>query len=168
MNQSATLAVVGGDVRQAYLASLLRADGHTVRTYALERRPVEGCAAVSDPRAGFADVQAVILPLPIQHGDARSRISWTRFRRVRLPLPARSRSGYTPALCRTTCVCWTTYPATSLRYATRYLFPLGIGRFAAANSKAAPGAAMRPGLLFRFNRAACGRNCPPPGRSSGY
>ena len=27
MNQSATLAVVGGDVRQAYLASLLRADG---------------------------------------------------------------------------------------------------------------------------------------------
>ena len=32
MNQSATLAVVGGDVRQAYLASLLRADGHTVRT----------------------------------------------------------------------------------------------------------------------------------------
>ena len=71
MNQSATLAVVGGDVRQAYLASLLRADGHTVRTYALERRPVEGCAAVSDPRAGFADVQAVILPLPIQHGDAQ-------------------------------------------------------------------------------------------------
>ena len=71
MNQSATLAVVGaqqgGQISLPYVA----ADGHTVRTYALERRPVEGCAAVSDPRAGFADVQAVILPLPIQHGDAQ-------------------------------------------------------------------------------------------------
>lgn len=70
MNQSVTLAVVGGDVRQAYLASLLCADGHTVRTYALERHPTEGCTTISDPRTGFADVQAVILPLPVQHGDA--------------------------------------------------------------------------------------------------
>ncbi|MFR5443892.1 MAG: dipicolinate synthase subunit DpsA [Butyricicoccus sp.] len=39
MNQSTTLAVVGGDVRQAYLAELLHEAGHTVRTFALERRP---------------------------------------------------------------------------------------------------------------------------------
>ena len=39
MNQSTTLAVVGGDVRQAYLAELLHEAGHTVRTFALERPP---------------------------------------------------------------------------------------------------------------------------------
>ena len=71
MNQSATLAVVGGDIRQAYLAGLLCADGHTVRTFALERHPIEGCAAVSDLRSCFSDVQAVILPLPVQHGNAQ-------------------------------------------------------------------------------------------------
>ncbi len=70
MNKSATLAVAGGDVRQAYLARLLKAGGHEVRTYALERHPVEGCLAASDPRAGFSGVQAVILPMPVQHGDA--------------------------------------------------------------------------------------------------
>ena len=36
MNQSTTLAVVGGDVRQAYLAELLHEAGHTVRTFALK------------------------------------------------------------------------------------------------------------------------------------
>ncbi len=71
MNKSAILGVVGGDVRQAYLASLLRADGHEVRTYAIERHKIEGCLPVSDPRSGFSDVQAVILPMPIQHGDAQ-------------------------------------------------------------------------------------------------
>lgn len=45
MNQSTTLAVVGGDVRQAYLAELLHEAGHTVRTFALEppRRRLHGC-----------------------------------------------------------------------------------------------------------------------------
>lgn len=71
MNQSATLAVVGGDIRQAYLAGLLCADGHTVRTFALERHPIEGATAVDDPRSCFADVQAVILPLPVQHGSSQ-------------------------------------------------------------------------------------------------
>ncbi len=49
MNQSTTLAVVGGDVRQAYLAELLHEAGHTVRTFALERRPAAGCTAVKRP-----------------------------------------------------------------------------------------------------------------------
>lgn len=71
MNKSATLAVVGGDVRQAYLAELLRADGHEVRVFALERHPINDCITITDPRAGFAGVQAVILPLPVQHGDAQ-------------------------------------------------------------------------------------------------
>lgn len=67
MNQTATLAVVGGDIRQACLAGLLCADGHTVRTFALERHPVDGCAAAGDPRSCFADVHAVILPMPVCH-----------------------------------------------------------------------------------------------------
>ncbi|MGI6182215.1 MAG: dipicolinate synthase subunit A N-terminal domain-containing protein [Agathobaculum sp.] len=69
MNKSASLAVVGGDVRQAYLAGLLHADGHEVRTYALERHPIEGCIPLTDLRVGFSGVQAIILPLPVQHGD---------------------------------------------------------------------------------------------------
>ncbi len=69
MNKSASLAVIGGDVRQAYLTELLRADGHEVRTYALERHPTEGCIPIADLRGGFSNVQAVILPLPVQHGD---------------------------------------------------------------------------------------------------
>ena len=43
MNQSTTLAVVGGDVRQAYLAELLHEAGHTVRTFALDRRRLHRC-----------------------------------------------------------------------------------------------------------------------------
>lgn len=69
MNQSTTLAVVGGDVRQAYLAELLHEAGHTVRTFALERRPAAGCTAVSDLQACLADARAVILPMPVQTGD---------------------------------------------------------------------------------------------------
>ena len=71
MTRSATLAVVGGDIRQAHLAGMLHADGHMVRTFALERHPVEGCVPAEDPRVCFAGTQAVILPLPIQHGDAQ-------------------------------------------------------------------------------------------------
>lgn len=71
MNQPATLAVVGGDIRQVHLAGLLCADGHTVRTFALERHSISGCAAVSDPRSCFINTQAVILPLPVQHGSSQ-------------------------------------------------------------------------------------------------
>ena len=69
MNQSTTLAVVGGDVRQAYLAELLHEAGHTVRTFALERRPAAGCTAASDLQACLDDARAVILPMPVQMGD---------------------------------------------------------------------------------------------------
>lgn len=71
MTKSVTLAVVGGDVRQVHLAALLQADGHTVRTFALDRRPVEHCSAYGDLRACFSGVQAVILPLPVQHGNGQ-------------------------------------------------------------------------------------------------
>ena len=69
MNPSATLAVVGGDVRQAYLAALLQESGYCVRTFALDRHPIDGCCAADDLRTCFSGVQAVILPLPVQHGS---------------------------------------------------------------------------------------------------
>lgn len=70
MKQSTKLAVIGGDVRQAYLAELLCADGHEVRVFALERHFVSGCTPITDLRAGLSDIRAVILPMPVQHGEA--------------------------------------------------------------------------------------------------
>ena len=84
MTKSVTLAVVGGDVRQVHLAALLQADGHTVRTFALDRRPVEHCSAYGDLRACFSGVQAVILPLPVQHGTGSSTLRFPT-RRTRFP-----------------------------------------------------------------------------------
>ena len=52
MNQSATLAVVGGDVRQAYLASLLRPTTHT-GAHLCANGARRRCAAVSDPAPDF-------------------------------------------------------------------------------------------------------------------
>lgn len=71
MRSSATLAVAGGDVRQAHLAALLRDSGCTVRTFALGSAPVEGCTAYAEPHPCFAGAQAVILPLPVQRGDGQ-------------------------------------------------------------------------------------------------
>lgn len=60
-----TFGVVGGDRRQAELARLLAADGHSVRTYGLERW--KGVGADTLDHAASADV--VILPLPLCKGD---------------------------------------------------------------------------------------------------
>jgi dipicolinate synthase subunit A len=60
--------VIGGDLRQVKLARLLREDGHTVHTYALERAtelPWEGEADLGG--AELAD--CVVLPLPVSAGD---------------------------------------------------------------------------------------------------
>lgn len=48
MGKSLTLAVIGGDERQVFLASLALADGHAVRTFALDRANIEGAAVCSD------------------------------------------------------------------------------------------------------------------------
>ena len=56
--------VVGGDMRQAKLAELLSADGHTVHTFALEALgPLEGVRQEKYlAEAELAD--CVVLPLP--------------------------------------------------------------------------------------------------------
>ena len=48
MDKSLTLAVIGGDERQVFLASLALADGHAVRTFALDRANIAGAAVCSD------------------------------------------------------------------------------------------------------------------------
>lgn len=66
MKKAATFAVVGGDLRQAYLARLLRADGHEVSIYALERQAFEPAIhVIHDPKVDFATAQAIILPMPV-------------------------------------------------------------------------------------------------------
>ncbi len=64
--KSISLAVVGGDLRQGSLARLLHEDGHHVCVYALERQAFDAdIAVIHDARAHFAQVDAVILPMPI-------------------------------------------------------------------------------------------------------
>lgn len=60
-----TFGVIGGDRRQAELARLLIKDGHSVRTYGLDRWKPAGASTLY--YAASADV--VILPLPLCKGD---------------------------------------------------------------------------------------------------
>lgn len=58
-------AVFGGDERFLRLCTLLRQDGHNVRTFALEQA-LPDCAA--DPETALRGADAVILPLPCDRG----------------------------------------------------------------------------------------------------
>ena len=60
-----TFGVIGGDRRQAELSRYLASDGHSVRTYGLDRWKPAGADTLD--RAASADV--VILPLPLCRGD---------------------------------------------------------------------------------------------------
>ena len=60
-----TFGLIGGDRRQAELARLLAADGHTVRTYGLDRWKPGGETSL----AQAASAGIVILPLPLCKGD---------------------------------------------------------------------------------------------------
>lgn len=66
MRHELNLWVAGGDLRQAKLAELLAADGHTVHTWALERQgPLEGVRTEADP-SGSELADCLILPLPAE------------------------------------------------------------------------------------------------------
>ena len=62
-----TFALLGGDDRCARLARLLRADGHTVRAFALEKK-LPDCAGSAEEALIGAD--CVILPLPCERDGA--------------------------------------------------------------------------------------------------
>lgn len=61
--------VVGGDLRQAYLAGLLARDGHRVFTYGLEQGShlTQGCTVCACPH-GIERANCVVFPLPLCSG----------------------------------------------------------------------------------------------------
>ena len=67
MGKSLKLAIVGGDERQAYLARLAQADGHSVRTFALER--AENVPRSPDLASCLMGADAVLLPVPVTQGE---------------------------------------------------------------------------------------------------
>ena len=71
MKKSTSLAVIGGDMRQAFLAQLLCADGHRVTISALDRHKFDSSVhRATAPNFGVdADVQAVILPMPAERDE---------------------------------------------------------------------------------------------------
>ena len=60
-----TYAVIGGDMRQQYLAGLLEAEGHTVYTWGFDK-----VTPHQTPLAQAAAVDVVILPLPVSQDGA--------------------------------------------------------------------------------------------------
>lgn len=67
MKKSTSLAILGGDMRQAFLAQLLCEDGHTVAACALERSPLDaGVRRLGAPEDCVQQAQAVILPMPAE------------------------------------------------------------------------------------------------------
>ena len=71
MKKSTSLAVIGGDMRQAFLAQLLCADGHQVTVSALDRHKFDSSVhRAAAPNFGIdAGVQAVILPMPAERDE---------------------------------------------------------------------------------------------------
>ena len=64
MRNELNLWVAGGDMRQAKLAELLAADGHTVHAYALERLGALDGVEMEESLEGAALADCVVLPLP--------------------------------------------------------------------------------------------------------
>ena len=59
-------AVIGGDMRQAKLAELLAADGHSVSTFAIDKIRLEGSVVQKTLiREAVDDAACVIMPLPV-------------------------------------------------------------------------------------------------------
>lgn len=72
MKKRATVAVVGGDARQAILAELMNRDGLSVSVGALERYSFEThdhVRPITDLKAGLSEQHIIILPMPIQKGE---------------------------------------------------------------------------------------------------
>lgn len=59
-------------MRQAKLAELLRADGHTVHTFALEKNPEPGGVPMAPSLAGVELAHCVVLPLPVMSGEGET------------------------------------------------------------------------------------------------
>lgn len=71
MKKSTSLAVIGGDLRQAFLAQLFHEDGHQVTVSALDRHQFDSdIRRAAAPDFGVSDhTQAVILPIPAEREE---------------------------------------------------------------------------------------------------
>ena len=65
MNTSIRFAVVGGDLRQAKLAEMLAADGHSVSVFALDRADINSSVTqAANIHDAISGADCVVLPLP--------------------------------------------------------------------------------------------------------
>lgn len=72
MKKSIRFAVLGGDMRQVYLARLLHADGHMITVSALGLHPFPREIHIAEtPAKALERAQAVILPIPIVRENDR-------------------------------------------------------------------------------------------------
>ena len=69
MKQALNIWILGGDLRQAYLAALLREDGHRIQTFALEQVPPTLSLPCADSLDGLSQAELVILPMPVTAGS---------------------------------------------------------------------------------------------------
>ncbi len=70
MDKALSFALVGGDMRQAYLAELLSEDRHIVRTYALDKHNFSSSVTCSYNLQELShQVDCIILPLPLAQSD---------------------------------------------------------------------------------------------------
>lgn len=85
MEKKLNFAVVGGDMRQMHLASLLAADGHKVLAYALENAPsADNITPCFDPEGLSEKVSCVILPIPVRGSSGRLNAPFSE-REIELP-----------------------------------------------------------------------------------
>lgn len=71
MRNIETFAVIGGDLRCAYLAGLLAADGYKVITSGFDSTDLPPCVTgCTNPAQAATLADCVILPLPVSTGRA--------------------------------------------------------------------------------------------------
>lgn len=63
-------AVIGGDMRQAYLASILQKEGYRVAVHALENDMLKDCEVIEQLDALQERADVVLLPIPVQTGTS--------------------------------------------------------------------------------------------------
>jgi dipicolinate synthase subunit A len=69
--QNMDFSVIGGDMRQSKLAELLASDGHTVKTFGLERDGTIGAKGESCLSDAVLGSQYIILPMPAFFSDGK-------------------------------------------------------------------------------------------------
>lgn len=81
MNGIDTFAVIGGDLRSAYLAGLLAEDGYKVITSGFDSTDLPPCVTgCTNPAQAVSLADCVILPLPVTTDDSTINAPFSRMR----------------------------------------------------------------------------------------